>query len=129
MLLPRISEVHSKPMNAVKWPGSLYSSAVSTTFCHMFLYRGLSGRYIIASGNSPCENMLMISSATLTPSPELIRSYQSLPVGSARRSGFPASRSGKNPMLSEWSATTSQSSGRDSFTGTPVEAMTSSFRS
>ena len=31
-------------------------------------------------------------------------------------------------MLSEWSATTSQSRGRESFTGIPLEAITSSPR-
>ena len=43
-----------------------------------------------------------------------------LPVGSARSSGFSANRSGKNPMLSEWSATTRKSSGRESFAFCPA---------
>ena len=70
----------------------------------------------------------MISSAAWAPLPDMIRSYHCLPVGSARISGLPANRSGKKPMLSEWSATTRKSRGRDSFTGWPLEAVISSPR-
>ena len=68
----------------------------------------------------------MISIAASEPLPALIMSYHLRPVGSARISGLPAKRSGKKPMLSEWSATTRKSSGRDSFTGCPLEAVISS---
>ena len=56
-------------------------------------------------------------------------SYQlpALRVGQDRP-GRRASRSGKKPMPSEWSATTRKSSGRESFTGCPLEAVTSSPR-
>jgi len=70
----------------------------------------------------------MISSAAWPPSPDWIMSYHLRPVGSASSSGLPAIRSGKKPMLSEWSATTRKSSGRESFTGWPLEAVTWSPR-
>ena len=57
-----------------------------------------------------------------------IMSYHLRPVGSARISGLPAKRSGKKPMLSEWSATTRKSSGRESLAGWPLEAVTCSPR-
>ncbi len=50
------------------------------------------------------------------PLPDLIMSYHFRPVGSASKAGSPAISCGKKPMLSEWSATTRKSSGRDSFT-------------
>jgi len=43
-------------------------------------------------------------------------------------SGEPAAMSCTMPIPSEWSATTNQSSGRESFTGCPLEATTSSPR-
>ena len=70
----------------------------------------------------------MISSAALTPSPDWTMSYHFLPVGSASMPGSPAKSRGKKPMLSEWSATTMKSSGRESFTRMPFEAVTSSPR-
>jgi hypothetical protein len=68
----------------------------------------------------------MISMAASGPLPDPIMSYHRRPVGSASTSGLPANRSGKKPMLSEWSATTMKSSGRDSFTRWPLDAVTSS---
>ena len=53
-------------------------------------------------------------------------SYQRRPVGSASIVGSPAKSCGKKPMLSEWSATTRKSSGRESFTRWPLEAVISS---
>ena len=53
-------------------------------------------------------------------------SYQRRPVGSASRSGLPPSSFGKKPMLSEWSATTRKSSGRDSLARLAVDDVTSS---
>ena len=79
-----------------------------------------------ASGKVPWQNATMIWTAASAPCPDCIMSYHLRPVGSASSSGLPAIRSGKNPMLSEWSATTRKSSGRDSFTGCPDEAMSSS---
>jgi len=72
----------------------------------------------------------MISSAAATPfsPPSWTISYQRFPVGSATMSGFPAKRSGKKPMLSEWSEMARKSSGRESFTRWPVEEVTSSPR-
>ena len=70
----------------------------------------------------------MISMAAAAPWPDWIMSYHLRPVGLARSSGLPAIRSGKKPMLSEWSATTRKSSGRDSFAGWPLDAVTSSPR-
>ena len=70
----------------------------------------------------------MISSAASAPFPDVIISYHLRPVGFASTSGFPARRSGKKPMLSEWSATTRKSRGRESFTGWPLEAWISSPR-
>ena len=68
----------------------------------------------------------MISIAASAPLPDCIMSYQRGPVGSASIAGLPANRSGKKPMLSEWSATTRKSSGRDSLTRCPLEAVISS---
>ena len=115
-------------MNAVNCPGSLYSSAASMFRCQTDLNSGVSGQYIRDSGKLPLANRPIISYATPGPSPALIRSYQSLPCGSDKMLGLPAKRSAKKPTLSEWSDTTSQSSGRDSLTGVPVDATTSSPR-
>ena len=60
--------------------------------------------------------------------PRWIISYQRFPVASASNLGSPSKRRGKKPMLSEWSATTMKSSGRDSLTGSPVDDTTSSPR-
>ena len=79
-------------------------------------------------GNVPRENLSMMSSAAFTPSPDWIMSYQRRPVGSASMCGFPAKRSGKNPMLSEWSVMARKSSGRESRTRMPVDEVTSSPR-
>ena len=68
----------------------------------------------------------MIWMAASAPPPDWTRSYHWRPVGSASISGLPANRSGKKPMLSEWSATTRKSSGRESFTGCPLEAVSCS---
>jgi hypothetical protein len=59
------------------------------------------GEYRSAFGNVPCENATMISIAASAPLPDWTMSYQRRPVASASTSGLPASRSGKNPMLSE----------------------------
>ena len=83
---------------------------------------------MIAWGNVPCEKAMMISIAASAPLPLWIMSYHLRPVGSARMLCAPANRSGKKPMLSEWSATTRKSSGRESFTGWPLEAVTCSPR-
>ena len=82
--------------------------------------------YMSAFGNVPCEKLPMISMAASAPWPDWIMSYHLRPVGSASISGLPANRSGKKPMLSEWSATTRKSSGRESLAGWPLEAMTCS---
>ena len=82
----------------------------------------------MALGNFPSPKAAMISSAASAPLPEWIMSYQRRPFGLASSSGFPAIRSGKNPMLSEWSATTRKSSGRESLAGWPLDAVTSSPR-
>ncbi len=55
-------------------------------------------------------------------------SYHFLPVGSLSIFGSPEYKRGKNPMLSEWSATTRKSSGRDSLTFKPVDEVSSSPR-
>jgi hypothetical protein len=79
-----------------------------------------------ASGNVPCEKATIISTAASAPWPFWIISNHLRPVGSVRSAGSPARRRGKNPMLSEWSATTRKSSGRDSFAGWPDDATISS---
>ena len=78
----------------------------------------------------PREKLSMISSAALTPSspPVCTMSYQRRPVGSASISGLPAKSAGKKPILSEWSEMTRKSSGRDSFTRSPPDAVSSSPR-
>ena len=65
--------------------------------------------------NFPAPKAVMISIAAAAPWPVWIMSYHLRPSGSASSSGLPASRSGKKPILSEWSVTTRKSSGRDSF--------------
>ena len=67
----------------------------------------------------------MISIAASAPLPLCTMSYHFRPVGFARIFGSPLNRSGKNPMLSEWSATTRKSSGRESFTGCFDDAVIS----
>ncbi len=71
---------------------------------------------------------MMISSAAFAPWPDITMSYQARPCGTASSSGLPFRKSGKKPMLSEWSATTRKSSGRDSLAGWPLEAVTCSPR-
>ena len=117
-------------MKAVKRPGSLYFSADLMTLSQAARKPGDPGRNLSAFGNLPRENESMISSAALTPlsPPAWTRSYQRLPVGSASISGLPEKRAGKKPMLSEWSATTRKSSGRESLTLRPADAVTSSPR-
>ena len=64
----------------------------------------------------PCEKRVDRSRArasTPCSPPAWTMSYQRRPVGSASISGSPANSRGKKPMLSEWSATTRKSSGRD----------------
>ena len=70
----------------------------------------------------------MISIAASMPfcPPAITMSYQRRPVGSASMAGSPPWSFGKKPMLSEWSATTRKSRGRESFTGSPVEEVSSS---
>ena len=58
------------------------------------------GKYMRSFGKVPCEKATMISIAA-APLPDWIMSYHLRPVGSASRSGLPANRSGKKPMLSE----------------------------
>jgi hypothetical protein len=70
----------------------------------------------------------MSSMTTPTPWPSWIMSYQRRPVGSAIIAGSPEASSEKKPIWSEWSATTRKSSGRDSWTGRPVELVTCSPR-
>ena len=54
--------------------------------------------------------------------------FQPRTVGSWSSLGLPAMISFIAPMPSEWSATTSQSSGRESLNGSPCEVITSSPR-
>ena len=127
-LFPAVFEVHSYPIKAVNLPGSLYFSAAFIATSHAERKAGSPGLESRASGKVPCEKAMMISTAALTPSwpPACTISYHFLPVGSASISGSPPNNLGKKPILSEWSATTRKSSGLDNFTGTPVEAISSS---
>ena len=72
----------------------------------------------------------MISIVVFMPSsmPAFICWFQRLAVGSVISFGLPTSTSLMTPSASEWSATTSQSSGRDSRTGWPVLDLISSPR-
>jgi hypothetical protein len=83
------------------------------------------GKYMSSFGNVPWENWTTMSIAASAPFPACTRSYHFLPVGFARIFASPLKRSGKNPMLSEWSATTRKSSGRDSLTGCFEDAVIS----
>jgi hypothetical protein len=67
----------------------------------------------------PCENIVIRSSAASTEAcpPAWRPSYQRLPSSKERIPGTPPARSLKKPIASEWSAITSQSSGRASLTG------------
>ena len=79
-------------------------------------------------GSAAREKRSMISRATSSPLPAWTLSYHSLPVGSDSRCAAPALRSGKKPMLSEWSATTRKSSGMASRTRPAVVDSISSPR-
>ena len=112
-------------MKAVKRPGWLYFSMMSTVFSQAEVVHFGS---IITLGSFCAACALMASREASSPSlpPLAIMSCQRLTVGSASISGLPACTSLIVPMPSEWSATATQSSARCSLAGWPPEALTSS---
>jgi hypothetical protein len=88
------------------------------------------GAYALTNSGSmvPCAKLPINSSvAVVAPSPPCENSSnQRAPCLVWVMTGAPATKSVAKPIMSEWSATTSQSSGRPSFAGRPVDEVTCS---
>ncbi len=72
--------------------------------------------------------MMSIVALSAVSPPAFTRWFQSLTVGSLNSDALPATISFIAPIPSEWSATTSQSRGRESLTLSPCDVVTSSPR-
>ena len=99
-LLPPVFEVHSKPMKAVKRPGSLYASADLIVSIQALRYAAVPG---IGKpfGSWPLPKLTMMSIAASAPCPPRIWSYHLRPCGVPSSSGSPLISCGKKPMPSE----------------------------
>ena len=114
-------------MRAVKRPGSLYFSAIALFLDHRDIANLGSvigpGSFLVA-----CAWMSSMTAALASAGPLANMSCHFLSVGSFINSGLPALISVITPIMSEWSATATQSSGVPSLTGCPLLAVTSSPR-
>ena len=124
-LSPPGEDVHSKPLKAVNFPGSLYFVATPVTYSH-------TERLILSLLYSSCRLPMLrkTSSATWLPSdpPFFILSYQPLPTSVASKSGSALLSKSARPRYSAWSDTTRKSSGLLSLARRPELDVTSSPR-
>ena len=119
-------------MIALNLPGSLNFSAVAVYCSHTDFMIGpttLGSLNVLGSVPLPWRTTMSLAVAALSSGVPLLRVLAHCAAsGSDVSPGLPSWSWNIRPRPSAWSATTRKSSGRESFTGMPVEETTSSPR-